>query len=161
MTLIIKYIATVYTQTGEIKHVSTAPGGDLPEEGVVENSSPEEELIYVPSTGFEDVDLLTMLHEYRRKDGNWLHKGPRPTQHHEWNVTEEAWQLNSNSFWTSIRQQRNEKLALCDWTQMPDARLNSTSKSTWATYRQQLRDVPTVNSNVEREEDIGWPTPPE
>ena len=73
MTLIIKYIATVYTQTGEIKHVSTAPGGDLPEEGVVENSSPEEELIYVPSTGFEDVDLLTMLHEYRRKDGNWLH----------------------------------------------------------------------------------------
>lgn len=161
MTLIIKYIATVYTQTGEIKHVSTAPGGDLPEEGIVENSNPEEEIIHVPSTGFEDVDLLTMLNEYRRKDGNWLHKGPRPTQHHEWNVTEEAWQLNSNSFWTSIRQQRNEKLAVCDWTQMWDAALTSEVKTAWATYRQALRDVPAANANVVVEGDITWPTPPE
>ena len=38
----------------------------------------------------------------------------------------------------SMRKQRDDKLAECDWTQVNDAPVN---KAAWATYRQALRDV--------------------
>jgi len=37
-----------------------------------------------------------------------------------------------------VRQQRNELLSACDWTQLPDAPVDRTA---WATYRQELRDI--------------------
>jgi hypothetical protein len=37
-----------------------------------------------------------------------------------------------------IRDDRNRRLADCDWTQLPDAPVDHTE---WATYRQALRDV--------------------
>lgn len=39
---------------------------------------------------------------------------------------------------SEVRQQRNQLLSDCDWTQLPDAPV---LRATWATYRQQLRDV--------------------
>jgi hypothetical protein len=38
-----------------------------------------------------------------------------------------------------VREQRNQKLAACDWTQLADSPVD---KAVWATYRQALRDVP-------------------
>lgn len=38
----------------------------------------------------------------------------------------------------SVREQRNTKLAECDWTQLVDS---TADKTAWATYRQALRDV--------------------
>lgn len=38
----------------------------------------------------------------------------------------------------SVREQRNQKLADCDWTQLADS---TADKSTWDTYRQALRDI--------------------
>lgn len=40
-----------------------------------------------------------------------------------------------------VRAQRNQKLAECDWTQLPDAPLNGEQKFAWGDYRQKLRDV--------------------
>jgi len=40
---------------------------------------------------------------------------------------------------TSVRQQRDDKLSKCDWTQVADAPVDKTA---WATYRQALRDLP-------------------
>jgi hypothetical protein len=39
----------------------------------------------------------------------------------------------------SIREQRNQKLKDCDWTQIADS---TADKTAWATYRTALRDVP-------------------
>lgn len=39
-----------------------------------------------------------------------------------------------------IKNWRNQQLALCDWTQLPDVDL--ANKWDWAVYRQQLRDLP-------------------
>jgi hypothetical protein len=55
--------------------------------------------------------------------------------------------------WAAVRAERNEKLAACDWTQLPDAPVD---KAAWATYRQQLRDI-TLQSDPFN---IVWPTPP-
>jgi hypothetical protein len=38
-----------------------------------------------------------------------------------------------------IRADRDQRLAACDWTQLPDA---SVDKVAWSTYRQALRDIP-------------------
>lgn len=54
-----------------------------------------------------------------------------------------------------IRNQRNNLLASCDWTQLPDAPVDQTA---WAAYRQALRDV----TNQEGfPENVVWPVKPE
>jgi hypothetical protein len=55
----------------------------------------------------------------------------------------------------SVREQRDAKLAKCDWTQAVDCPL--TNKTDWATYRQALRDL-TKESGFPW--DITWPTDP-
>lgn len=40
-----------------------------------------------------------------------------------------------------LRRTRNNHLAACDWTQLPDAPLSSEEKTNWTTYRQTLRDI--------------------
>jgi hypothetical protein len=52
------------------------------------------------------------------------------------------------------RQQRNQLLADCDWTQLSDAPVNS---SAWANYRQELRDIPEQEGFPW---DITWPVTP-
>jgi len=55
----------------------------------------------------------------------------------------------------SVRSERNELLLTSDWTQVNDSPVD---KSTWATYRQLLRDVP---SQAGFPNTIVWPTKPE
>ena len=54
----------------------------------------------------------------------------------------------------SVRDQRNTKLAECDWTQLADAPVD---KAAWATYRQALRDV-TKQAGFPWE--VQWPVAP-
>lgn len=42
------------------------------------------------------------------------------------------------SKWASIRAERNVRLTMCDWTQLPDAPVEA---AVWAVYRQALRDI--------------------
>ena len=53
-----------------------------------------------------------------------------------------------------MRELRNKKLSESDWTQLADSTVD---KSTWATYRQALRDIPTQSGFPY---DITWPTQP-
>ena len=57
------------------------------------------------------------------------------------------------------RETRNELLAASDWTQMPDSPLADEAKTSWATYRTALRNLPT-NGNWPSLEDADWPTQP-
>jgi hypothetical protein len=52
------------------------------------------------------------------------------------------------------REQRDLLLQQSDWTQVPDAPVNATS---WATYRQALRDVPLQSGFPDN---IVWPNKP-
>ena len=53
-----------------------------------------------------------------------------------------------------MREQRNLLLGQCDWTQVPDAPVD---KSAWATYRQELRDVPQQSGFPDN---VIWPEEP-
>ena len=58
---------------------------------------------------------------------------------------------------TSVREQRNKKLAECDWTQLQDAPLTLEQKASWSVYRQSLRDVTTQEGFPWN---ITWPVEP-
>jgi hypothetical protein len=56
------------------------------------------------------------------------------------------------------RTQRDAMLRDTDWTQIADAALGGHTAEEWATYRQELRDLPAGFSKVS---EVVWPTPPE
>lgn len=58
--------------------------------------------------------------------------------------------------WSVVRADRNQRLASCDWTQLPDSPLSNEEKAQWATYRQALRDVTQQSDPFA----IVWPTAP-
>ena len=57
------------------------------------------------------------------------------------------------------RQERDQILLWCDWTQGADSPLSDSKKAEWATYRQALRDI-TSHSNWPDLEEEDWPTEP-
>ena len=56
-----------------------------------------------------------------------------------------------------VRSQRNGMLGAADWTQLSDAALGAHTAAEWATYRQSLRDLPSVYSRVS---EVVWPNDP-
>ena len=56
-----------------------------------------------------------------------------------------------------VRSQRNGMLSAADWTQIADAALGDHTAEEWATYRQALRDLPSVYSRVS---EVVWPEDP-
>ena len=59
-----------------------------------------------------------------------------------------------------IRNERFYLLAACDWTQVPDSPISAEKKAEWATYRQQLRDLPANYTDDDDFADVVFPTPP-
>lgn len=57
--------------------------------------------------------------------------------------------------WERIRKWRDAELKATDWTQISDA---TADKTAWATYRQELRDLPTTVSDPSK---IVFPNPPQ
>ena len=56
-----------------------------------------------------------------------------------------------------VRGQRNGLLRDTDWTQIADASLGAHTAEEWATYRQELRDLPSKHSKVS---EVVWPDDP-
>lgn len=54
----------------------------------------------------------------------------------------------------AVRNDRNTRLSQCDWTQLADSPVD---KAAWATYRQELRDLP---SQAGFPWNVTWPTQP-
>lgn len=59
--------------------------------------------------------------------------------------------------WSEVRDERNELLRDCDWTQFQDSPITGSKLTEWQTYRQSLRDI----TNQENPYNITWPTKPE
>jgi len=71
---------------------------------------------------------------------------------------------------SDVRSQRDSTLSGSDWTQVADVALSAEKVAEWATYRQELRDLPSTITRVSEltttdpdtnETTSNWPTPPE
>ena len=56
-----------------------------------------------------------------------------------------------------LRGMRNQMLTDTDWTQGADSPLTDSQKTSWATYRQSLRDITDSATSLE---DVTWPEKP-
>lgn len=72
------------------------------------------------------------------------------------NYDTKQWVLDYPSQEIIVKKQRDELLYQSDWTQLPDVPINT--KTQWATYRQELRDI---TSQSGYPFDVIWPTKPE
>lgn len=71
-------------------------------------------------------------------------------------LTNEETTEQTNAVASKQRAKRNDLLAASDWTQLSDS---SADTAAWATYRQQLRDLPT-SSGSNWPHTVTWPTEP-
>jgi hypothetical protein len=60
-----------------------------------------------------------------------------------------------------IRNQRLFMLQDCDWTVGIDSPFNDAKKTEWVTYRQALRDLPSLYTDDDNFIDVTFPTEPE
>lgn len=67
-----------------------------------------------------------------------------------------------------LREERNRRLAECDWIVTKNAEYGYNISKEWRLYRQALRDLPSITYKPELDEfgnlkmnSVAWPTPPE
>lgn len=91
------------------------------------------------------------------------HKGRIPFTAEEearWDAEAQAWADGADDrLAAEYRETRNELLSQSDWTQMNDSPLSEEVKSSWATYRTSLRDLP-AHENWPNLSDSDWPIKP-
>jgi hypothetical protein len=103
-------------------------------------------------------------HTHYVKNGSIVEYPERPSDDHEFDFILEQWvdtktdDIRAQEALEALRRERNIKLAMSDWTQLPDSPLNEEQKAAWAEYRQALRDIP--NTGVFEQNLIQWPQPP-
>lgn len=78
----------------------------------------------------------------------------KPSEFHKFDYTTKQWIVVSTLAWKIITAKRNELLALCDWTQLPD--VPEATKDKWKSYRQALRDITEQSDPT----NIVWPINP-
>ena len=62
----------------------------------------------------------------------------------------------SRDYWEELRNMRNYKLSVCDWTQGNDSPITEAKKQEWTLYRQKLRDLP--DNTIDPKRPV-WPLP--
>lgn len=59
--------------------------------------------------------------------------------------------------WSDVRGQRSLLLAMCDWTQVPDAELSEPMREAWRAYRSALR---AITDTAPSPDAVVWPDAP-
>lgn len=108
--------------------------------------------IVVNTIEVDDLDFLPNLIDGEVGGIGWIYDG---TSLRNPNAPSQVQLIEAQ--WSVIREQRNIQLAICDWTQLPDAPLTNVQTSEWATYRQELRDITEQADPFA----VVWPTAPE
>ena len=89
---------------------------------------------FIPFDGDYTLDLVV-------ESGVVVALPNRPSWHHIFDYTAKQWvdPRTPETEWPLIRAERDRRLLVCDWTQLPDVPI--ATKEAWAVYRQALRDV--------------------
>lgn len=107
---------------------------------VIEGPIPYREVL--ARTGLTDTVGLTEL--------GWIEHMPPPSEP----------EITKADIDRGIRNLRTHLLQQSDWTQVADSPLSPTQKAAWATYRQQLRDMPATFATATKISDVTVPQAP-
>lgn len=125
------------------------------------NTSFPPDLSTADFTGFDVAVVVEVDPPAFDSSVEYLEEGTPTFDGQQWNqvwntvaLTAEELQTRTERLAQGMRQQRNEKLAATDWTQLAD---NTADTNAWAVYRQALRDVP---AQAGFPNEVTWPTEP-
>ena len=125
------------------------------------------------------MNSVCLALEVLRPDAKWVVRGLPPNEEIEWNDTEQTQQteneinaklseLQNAEPFRLLREERNRRLTECDWIVTKYAEYGYNIPKEWRTYRQALRDLPSISYRPELDEfgdlkmdSVAWPTPPE
>lgn len=141
--------------TGEVKQICSVNNNIDYSDG---DFYEDKRVFLVPS----DADHIQLIEEtyYDYDTGGFLARSQQPGEFFVWKVTK-AWEVDEDSLLAALRQARDIKLYLCDWTQGADSTLTDEKIAEWATYRAALRDVPAnLPEEFETLAGFNWPTQP-
>jgi hypothetical protein len=82
---------------------------------------------------------------------------PQPSQYSTFDFPTKQWVLTPDLAIADVLTARNKLLFSTDWTQIPNNPLTSEMQAEWATYRQQLRDIPQQSGYPYN---VVWPVAP-
>ena len=106
------------------------------------------------------------IHGDNYSDIEWLDKTQtKPTEEE---INTKLDELKKEEPMRLLREERNRRLAECDWIVTKNAEYGHHISIYWRNYRQALRDLPSITYNPELDEfgnlkmdSVAWPTPPE
>lgn len=81
----------------------------------------------------------------------------KPDQYSVFDFTTKQWVQNQSMAIIDVSTKRQRLLYASDWTQIPNGPLTTTQQEAWATYRQELRDIPEQSGYPFN---VIFPTPP-
>ena len=95
----------------------------------------------------------------------WDSIDPQPT---EQEIEVKLAELQAEESMKLLREERNRRLAECDWIVTKNAEYGYNISKEWRNYRQALRDLPSITYKPELDnfgnlkmDSVAWPTPPE
>lgn len=142
----LKYIVTIDGQSGQVLNVML-PQAVIPDHkssnvhGHIAIHVTKELLDSLPEADETNLHTLVREHWYDIENDKFIYIGLQPNQYASYDIDTRGWVYDIEQIKADIRGHRNKLLAQCDWTQMPDAPLSEEQKSSYATYRQALRDL--------------------
>lgn len=81
----------------------------------------------------------------------------KPDGFYKWDFDTHEWVLDYEAASADVIAKRDKALLDSDWTQLPDVPLTQDQKNEWATYRQELRDIPQQSGYPYN---VVWPVAP-
>ena len=109
-----------------------------------------------------DTNITRAMDEsyYDYEAGAFETRLKQPTRYYKW-TKDHKWELDTTQLMSEFRDQRNQKLGLCDWTQGSDSPLSDDKKEEWKTYRQALRDTTkNLKDDFDTPDGFVWPSQP-
>jgi len=92
--------------------------------------------------------------------GSLVAKTTKPSEYHKFNYTTKQWEADTPHCLMFLRIDRDNLLSKSDWTQVSDCKLSDSKIAEWASYRQELRDLPEKYNNIESLSEVIFPNPP-
>ena len=111
-----------------------------------------------PGTDHSQDNLVHMIVPDEFKNQHFIKISLDNSNNYIFQIDQDSIDQSIKDQWAGLREQRNKKLADCDWSvTVTDRPITDEKKTEWIVYRQALRDLP---ANTIDPSQVIWPIPP-
>jgi hypothetical protein len=143
---------------GQIERMQLSTGLNMPEGYGDEPDVSEGLYVKYVYESLDNMGKFMETHIYDFDTDTFILREARPNPAAQW--INGAWSWTEAAFADFVRLERDRRLYISDWTQLPDNTLTETQKTEALQYRQSLRDITSNLTGISKLEDVVWPIVP-